>query len=186
VPATEKEMSMAKAGHNSELTPEQRSALRMNYVLRLLDVEDDMKPLRDLKKKIRAEAKGDDFKLSEIDAAIRLMTMEDQSIFFAEIKELIAIAQAFNALPPGEQGSLFPDRRPADEKAYDAGKQAGLEGKNPEAPAGFDATKWMEGWHEGQRIMRDELQIAMEKRNAALQDNDPGFDDDDEHQEAAE
>jgi len=175
---------MADVGHNSELTPEQRSALRMHHVRKLLDVEEEMKPLRDLKKKIRSEAKGDGFKLAEIDAAIRLMTMEDQSIFVAEIKELIDIARAFNALPPGEQGTLFPDRRPADEKAFDAGKQAGLEGKNPEAPAGFDATKWMEGWHEGQRIMRDELQAAMERRNATLQDNDPGFGDD--HQEAAE
>lgn len=120
---------MAEAGHNSELTPAQRSALRMHHVRKLLDVEEDMQPLRDLKKKIRAEAKGDGFKLSEIDAAMRLMTMEDQSIFVAEIKELIDIAQAFNALPPGEQGSLFPDRRPADEKAFDAGKQAGLKAR---------------------------------------------------------
>lgn len=165
---------MAEAGHNSELTPAQRSALRMHHVRKLLDVEEDMQPLRDLKKKIRAEAKGDGFKLSEIDAAMRLMTMEDQSIFVAEIKELIDIAQAFNALPPGEQGSLFPDRRPADEKAFDAGKQAGLQGKNCESPAGFDPTKWVEGWHEGQRIMRDELQTAMEKRNATLNE-DPDF-----------
>jgi len=179
---------MAKAGHNSQLTPEQRSALRIDIIEQLLAVEKDMTPLLALRKKIRAGAKGKGFKLSEIDAGMRLMTMEDQSIFVAEIKELIAIAQAFNALPPGEQGSLFPDRRPADEKAYDAGKQAGLEGKNPEAPAGYEPTKWMEGWHEGQRIRRDDLQAAMEKINSTmLQDNDPGFDDDDDdHQEAAE
>ncbi|GGB00227.1 hypothetical protein GCM10011491_30550 [Brucella endophytica] len=149
----------------------------MDILKQLLSVEEDMKPLRDLKKKIRAEAKGYGFKLSEIDTGMRLMTMEDQSIFVAEIEQLIEIAQAFNALPPGEQGNLFPDRRPADERAFAAGKQAGLEGKNCEAPAGYDAPKWTDGWHEGQRIMRDELQVAMEKRNTALADNDPGFPD---------
>jgi len=164
---------MTDIGHNSELTPEQKSALRMHHVRRLLELEEEMQPLRERRKQIRAEAKGDGFKLSEIDAAIRLSTMEDTSIFVAEIKELIEIAKAFNALPPGEQGDLFPDRRPADERCFDEGKVAGLAGKNPEPPYGADSKQgqaWMKGWHEGQRIMREELQAAMEKRNAMKAD----------------
>ncbi|WP_011580537.1 MULTISPECIES: ribosome modulation factor [Chelativorans] len=164
---------MTDIGHNSELTTEQKSALRMHHVRRLLELEEEMQPLRERRKQIRAEAKGDGFKLSEIDAAIRLSTMEDTSIFVAEIKELIEIAKAFNALPPGEQGDLFPDRRPANERCFDEGKVAGLAGKNPEPPYGADSKQgqaWMKGWHEGQRIMREELQAAMEKRNAMKAD----------------
>lgn len=163
-----------QAGHNSkELTANEKAALRMNHIRQLLKVEQDMKPLRDLRKKLRAEAKGDGFKLAEIDAGMRLATMEDQSIFVDEIKELIAIAQAFNALPPGEQGSLFPDRRPKDERVFEEGKQAGLAGKNCEPPYGADSKDgqhWMDGWHEGQRIMREDLETAMSKRNAADKD----------------
>jgi ribosome modulation factor/uncharacterized protein (UPF0335 family) len=177
-------------GHNSgELSASERAALRMHHIRALLKVEEDMKPLRDLRKKIRGEAKGDGFKLAEIDAGIRLATMEDQSIFVAEIKELIDIARHFNALPPGENGDLFPDPRPLDEKRYDEGKQAGLEGKNPESPYGPDSPdgqQWLKGWHEGQRIMRDDLQAAMEKRNRAKDeliksgaDNDDPFPEED-------
>lgn len=175
-----------EAGHNSVLSASERSALRMHHIRALLKVEEEMQPLRELRKKIRAEAKGDGFKLSEIDAGIRLATMEDQTIFVAEIKELIDIARAFNALPPGEQGDLFPDLRPVDERCFDEGKVAGLAGKNPEPPYGADSEqgqKWLEGWHEGQRMMREDLQAAMEKRNRekdelikASDADDPEFD----------
>lgn len=181
-------------GDNSgELTPEQRSVLRMHHITRLLQVDDEMKPLRDRRKKIRAEAKGDGFKLAEIDAGIRLATMEDQAIFVQEIHDLIEIARAFNALPPGEQGDLFPDRRPKLERRFDEGKVSGLQGKEPEPPYGADSEdgqEWMKGWHEGQRVMRDELEAAMLKKNAKAAADEiikGGVDDDpfDEQDEAA-
>lgn len=161
---------MSEAGHNSALTPSERAALRMHHIRSLLGISDKLKPIMDERKKARALAKADGFKLSEIDAGIRLATMEDQSIFVDEIKELIEIAKAFNALPPGEQGDLFPDRRPVDERCFDEGKVAGMEGKNPDSPYGADSEQgqsWLKGWHDGQRIMRDDLQAALEKRNAA-------------------
>lgn len=179
-------------GHNSgELTPNERAALRMHHVRKLLEIADQLKPILEERKSARATAKADGFKLSEIDAAIRLATMEDQSIFVAEIHELIAIAQAFNALPPGEQGNLFPDRRPKDEQAFEEGRQAGLAGKNCDPPHSMETElgqRWIAGWHEGQRIMREDLEAAMTKRNAAAAkdelikgsgDEDP-FEDDDE------
>lgn len=168
-------------GHNSELTADERSALRMHHIQALLRVDEAMKPLRDERKKIRSTAKGDGFKVTELDAGVRLATMEDVSIFVQEIHELIEIAKAFNALPPGEQGDMFPDRRPANEKAFDEGKVAGMEGKNPEPPYGADSKKgqkWLEGWHDGQRVMREDLQAAMEKRNAINANS--GDDEDDE------
>lgn len=174
----------ASKGHNggAELTDTERRALRMHHVKQLLAMEERIKPLREQRKKLRATAKADGFKLSEIDAAMRLATMEDQSIFVAEIKEMIEIAQAFNALPPGGQGDMFPDRRPMDEKCFDEGYVAGMEGKNPDPPYGADTKKgqdWLKGWHEGQRVMRDDLQSAMEKRNAASAERDDDAGDED-------
>jgi ribosome modulation factor len=174
---------MADIGDNSKLTPDERAALRMHHVRGLLEIAARLEPIFDERKKARATAKADGFKLSEIDAAMRLATMEDQSIFLAEIKELIEIAQAFNALPPGEQGTLFPDRRPVNERCFDEGKVAGMEGKNPEPPYGADSENgqsWIEGWHAGQKIMRDDLAAAMEKRNAAKLDANSGDEEDDE------
>jgi ribosome modulation factor len=174
----------AQTGHNSgELTPAEKSALRMHHIRQLLGIADKLKPIMDERKKARALAKADGFKLSEIDAGIRLATMEDQSIFVDEIKELIEIAKAFNALPPGEQGDLFPDRRPVDERSFDEGKVAGLAGKDPEPPYGTDSEQgqaWMRGWHEGQRIMREDLLVAMEKRNAAKDELIKGADEDED------
>lgn len=188
----------AGEGHNSgELTANERAALRMHHVRKLLDIGEKLKPIFEERKTARATAKADGFKLSEIDAAIRLATMDDTSIFVDEIKELIAIAQAFNALPPGEQGDLFPDRRPKDERCFDEGRVAGLAGKNPEPPYGADSEQgqqWLSGWHEGQRIMREDLEAAMLKRNAEkpgdelIKGSDEGDDPfaDAEHREAAE
>lgn len=197
-PETAPETTSPATGHNSgELTPSEKSALRMHHIRGLLVIADRLKPLMDERKQARALAKADGFKLSEIDAGLRLATMEDQSIFVAEIMELIDIAKAFNALPPGEQGDLFPDRRPVDERCFDEGKVAGLAGKNPEPPYGADSEQgqaWLAGWHEGQRMMREELESAMLKKNAAKADADElikgsgedPFGDEDEHREAAE
>jgi ribosome modulation factor len=182
----------AQTGHNSgELTPAEKSALRMHHIRQLLGIADRLKPIMEERKKARALAKADGFKLSEIDAGLRLATMDDQNIFVEEIKELIEIAKAFNALPPGEQGDLFPDRRPVEERAFDEGKVAGLAGKDPDPL--YDASSdmgqaWMKGWHEGQRIMREDLLSAMEKKNAQKDElikgsEDPGFDE--EQDEAA-
>jgi ribosome modulation factor len=181
--ARAKQSAANDIGHNSNREADERRARLAIIVGKLLEVDARMQPLRDERKTIRAEAKAE-FKLAMIDAAVRISTMEDQSIFVDEIKELIEIAKAFNALPPGEQGDLFPDRRDGAERAFDEGKVAGLNGKNPEAPDGFDPTKWMDGWHAGQEVRRDEMQRDMERRNAAAaeliqsganDDGDPGF-----------
>jgi len=160
-----------RTGHNSEppLGKEERTALRMHHVRQLINIASEIKPLLEERRKMRALAKADGFKLSEIDAALRIATMEDRDIFVEEIKELIEIAKDFGALPPGGQGNLFPDRRPATERAQDDGYVAGMEGKNPEPPQGVDTPggqAWMKGWHAAQKVMRDALQAGMEKRNA--------------------
>lgn len=189
----------AGVGDNSkELTATERAALRMHHVRKLLDIADRLRPIMEERKSARATAKADGFKLSEIDAALRLATMEDLTIFVDEIKELIDIARAFNALPPEGQGDLFPDLRPVDERCFDEGKVAGMAGKNPEPPYGIDhpnGQAWMKGWHEAQRIMREDLESAMTKRNAASaaaelikggDESDDPFPDEDEPPIAAE
>ncbi len=168
-------------GHNHELSPQEHRALRMHHVMELNRIDEEMEPLKAKRKKIRKLAKADGFKLFEIDAAHRLLNLEDPNIFVDELNSMIDIAKSFNVLPPGEQGDLFPDRRPSQEKSFDAGKVAGLAAHEPKAPDGLDEQKWMEGWHAGQEEMAAALKASMERKNAAKQDETeviPGEEDD--------
>lgn len=161
---------MAEEGHNSDLTTEERNALRMHHLQKLHDLDAKIKPLQDQRKQIRGEAKGDGFKLADLDAAYRVMKMEDTSIFVAEIQEMIEIAKAFNVLAPGEQGNMFPDRRTQEEKAGDEGLVAGQKGEECSPPSIWaDADlgqAWIDAWHEGQKRVRDAMQASMERKNA--------------------
>lgn len=71
------------------------------------------------------------------------------------------------------KGDLLADRVTNEQMIYAAGVEAGLAGldrvsKKYGAGSTEDKT-WLSGWDEGQRIARENLQSAMEKRNAAKQ-----------------
>ncbi|MCM0752011.1 hypothetical protein DEA98_14165 [Brucella pseudogrignonensis] len=70
---------------------------------------------------------------------------------------------------PGFQSDLLRDRAPAIERIEGEGELAGLAGKD--ADSGYDKgsdedTAWLRGWDKGQKFMRDNLQAAMENKNA--------------------
>jgi ribosome modulation factor len=96
------------------------------------------------------------------------------------------------ALPVNYQPDMFSDASPLEDTAFGQGVAAGLRGKDPVPPYDLPSKpgqRWMEGWHDGQRQARDDLQTAMEKRNAARDElikkadddgtgaEDPGFED---------
>lgn len=165
---------MAEPGHNSELTDKERRALRMHHIRQIQAQKARVDEQRASYNQLRKTAKADGFKLSEIDAGLRLLELDDQSIFVDEIRELYGIAEDFGVLPKGDQLDMFADRRPIEDRAYDEGLAAGLGGKDrspsygPESAAG---QAWMRGYDDGQQQMRDDLQSAMEKKNAAA--NEP-------------
>ena len=160
---------MAQAGHNSSLTDKERRALRMHHIKAVAAENAKVKAANDDRKKVKGLAKADGFKMSEIDAGVRLMEMEDTDIFMSEIAELYGIAQDFGVIPAAQM-DFFEDRRPLVDRAKDEGLAAGLQGKDPVSPYGSGSAEdqaWMAAWHEGQEEMRTQLQSAMEKRNAA-------------------
>lgn len=153
----------------NEMTATERHALRMSHIRELLDIEEEMQPLREAKRKARAAAKMNGFKLTEIDAGIRILTMEDPAIFADELRMLVEIGRAFNALPPGGQGELFPDRRPKEERRFDEGRVAGMAGLSAEPPFNAesrDGQQWLAGHAEGVRVMQEELEAALNKMKA--------------------
>jgi len=161
----------APTGHNSggELTPAESRALHYHHFRLIEDQKAIVKAAQDALKKLRKTAKADGLVMADLDYMARCAALEDPDIVPSELKRRAEIASWF-ALPVNFQPDMFTDRMPLDERAYEEGIAAGLQGKDPNAP--YDAPssagqKWLQGWHEGQRQMRDDLLAAMEKRNAA-------------------
>lgn len=188
-----------ETGHNSagsELTPAESRALHYHHFNAIEKQKAIVKAAQDDLKKLRKTAKADGLVMADLDFMARCAALEDPSIAPAEILRRAEIASWF-ALPVNFQPDMFTDRMPLDERAYEEGIAAGLQGKDPTAP--YDQTsgtgqKWLQGWHEGQRQMRDELESAMTRRNSAntsaelikgAGDEDP-FGNEDDQREAAE
>lgn len=180
-------------GHNSELSAAEWRALHFHHFNAIEAQKAKVKEAQEALKKLRKTAKADGCVMADLDYMARCANLEDPAIVPEEIRRRAEIAAWF-ALPVNYQTDMFVDRMPLDERAFEEGNAAALLGKSCEPP--YDATspagqRWIEGWHAGQEAMRDDLQRAMEKRNAAsakpeLIKGGESADADDPFQEAAE
>lgn len=170
----------AKHGDNggNHLTPEERKSLMFHHYRRVVEQKEVLDDAREEYKRLRKEAKADGITLADLDFMIRCAEIDDPAIVPDELKRRAEIAAWF-ALPVNYQADMFDDRTPLEDRAFEEGKAVGLQGKACESPYdGAPGQKWTEGWHEGQRMMRDDLQSAMEKKNAARREEAPANDDD--------
>lgn len=189
------DMAGPATGHNSgELTPAESRALMFHHFNLIEAQKAVVKAAQDDLKKLKKTAKADGLVMADLDYMARCAELEDPTIVPEEMRRRAEIASWF-ALPVNFQPDMFTDRMPLDERAYEEGVAAGFQGKDPTAP--YDASssagqRWLEGWHEGQRQMRDDLEAAMTKRNAGKSGDEliSGHDADDpfetEQREAAE
>lgn len=156
----EKALKAVGIGHNGgePLTDDQLQALTRQHAqkrARLVDMEKKAKADRmNFDKVIKAElgAKG----LADIKLLEQLSTPEGEAELIAEMERQARVAR-WSGLLIGAQGDLFEeDRRTAEEKAYEAGKRAGLSGENCQPPSGHSAessSQWVSGWHDGQAVL---------------------------------
>lgn len=164
------DQASAQPGHNNELTPAENRALHFHHFRAIEDQKAKVKTEQAELKRLRKTAKTDGCVMADLDYMARCADLEDPSIAPEEIRRRAEIASWF-ALPVNFQPDMFTDRMPLDDRAYEEGVAAGLLGKNCEAPYDETSTagqRWIEGWHEGQRQMREDLQAAMEKKNASM------------------
>jgi len=176
-----KASSPAEAGHNSELTPAERKALFFDHYRPIAAQLEKVREAQAEYKRLRKLAKADKIALWEIDYALKCAEVEDENIIPDRIKREAEIAAWF-ALPVEYQSDLFGDfsREPGVDRARREGATAGAtgHGSNPYDENSDQGRAWAEAWREEQAKAREALQSAMEKRNAALADNDdadPGF-----------
>lgn len=159
----------AGEGHNSgELTAAESRALMFHHFNLIEAQKLKVKAEQDALKKLRKAAKADGLVMADLDFMARCADLEDPTIAPDELRRRAEIASWF-ALPVNFQPDMFTDRMPLEDRAYEEGVAAGLQGKNPEAPYDAASTagqRWLQGWHEGQRQMREDLEAAMSKRNA--------------------
>lgn len=102
--------------------------------------------VRNIKKRIKA----DGFTVKQVEAALLMETAEGEEKLRVEMQELLQAAK-WVGVPWGAQLDMFsePDRTPAVDKAYEAGKRASMGDKSrkaPHSPESPQAASWYEGY----------------------------------------
>lgn len=170
---------MTKAGHNSQLTENERKALFFHHMRKRMAHNSDLAEINSIKKADGKIAQADGIVLGDLDYAIKAIDADDKGTvtdrFLAHGEVL-----AWLNLTPGFQSDLLRDRAPAIERIEGEGELAGLAGKDAKSPhdnGSNEDAAWLRGWERGQKIMLDNLQAAMEKINSENQHEDPDFPD---------
>lgn len=170
------------AGHNSELTAEERKALFFDHYRPIAAQLEKVKEAQAEYKRLRKLAKADKIALWEVDYALKCAVIEDENIIPDRIRREAEIASWF-ALPIDYQADMLGDfqREPGEDRARREGIAAGASGmgSNPHDENSVLGRAWADGWSEEQKKAREALQAAMEKKNSAAQPDhgEPDFPD---------
>lgn len=149
-------------GHNSELSDDQRFALTTQHKTKYeVALAAKKKADADLKNVCKiAHAELGETAVDDIKDLIAGATAEGEAVLVARIKAEEARQKRIArwlGLAPGTEPSMFDsDRTPASDRAFAAGKRAGLAADRcepPHAPDTEQHRRWMEGFHEGQAVL---------------------------------
>lgn len=162
---------MSKIGDNSRLTPGEYDALLMHCARKEISYQAELAEIQTRRKADRKQFQSYGFTLNEIDYLVKAMEAEDKDKVLDKHRRQ-AHALSLLKLAPA-QGDLFTDNRPYLDQVFDQGKVAGLAAKDrvSEFMDGSDEDQaWLRGYDEGQAEARENLRTAMEKINAAADD----------------
>lgn len=150
-------------GHN-QLTDDQRAALLLQACAKVEAQQAKAAEITANIRNIRKTAKADGISPAELNYALHLRKVDPDEAS-ALFRQQMQIAKWLNH-PIGKQAELFDaDRTPIEDRAFEEGKVAGLEGLNAKPP--YDAVagqKWMEGWHAGQSVLLGGIKTAAEEQ----------------------
>ena len=168
---------MGKLGHNTnELTPAERQALFAHHVRKDLEVAAQFRVLAEQKKANRKLAQADGFPVAKIEHYCKAFNADDKQKpvdkWRSERENLIFLG----LIPDDRQGDLLADRATKEQSIYAAGQAAGLVAadrvSNYDDGSADDKT-FLAGYDNGQAIMRDNLESAMNKANASRTNESP-------------
>lgn len=161
----------AGVGHNGGgLSADQSAAILVPALAKYRSFMAEMEGIKGKLRNIRKQLKADlGMESWEVDYVLRIGKNKEED----EVKRRLREQELALWLqhPIGTQGDLLDgvDRRPADEKGFQEGKIAGLEGKDrvsPYSPSTPQGQAWLKGYDEGQKLAREGLQASMEAKNA--------------------
>lgn len=179
---------MTGPGHNTELTPDERRALFFHHLQKVMRAHSKSKEANDNLKAEKNIAKASGIPIMRLNKAISVLTAEDQEKVAGNFRGDAEVLAWLGVIPSNE-GTLFENReQPEEERAYQAGFAAGLLAQDPAPPHAAETTqhqKWMGGWHDAQKKMRNDLHTAMQK-NALRAQAEDAADEADEAEESGD
>lgn len=115
-------------------------------------------------------AKAEGVSLKQIKEYISYQTEEGQQKLREDLARKQKVAR-WAGIPIGTQLNFLEeiDRTPIDERMKEDGKRAGLKGEQGKPPNHCPPnlySAWMEGWHDGQRILADRIKQKHEEQRA--------------------
>ncbi len=157
-------------GHNSkELTPAEHQALWGHHVSKRVELKRRQDALKAEEAKLKADTKNDGLPEKEIKDYLDCMFSTDKQKKVEQFNMMKRNRIRLGLIHDDRQADLLADRVTNEQMIFAAGTEAGLaavDRVSPYAPASTEDRAWLDGYSEGQRIMRDNLQAAMEKKLA--------------------
>lgn len=179
----------AAIGDNSKLTEEERQALWSHHIRRKLAHRRKTEEHKADGKKLDADAKNDGFSKAELDDFLDLMTTDDPQKKVDKFNMLKRNRIRLGLIADDRNADLLADRVTNEQMIFAAGVEAGLAALDRVSKYGAASPEdkaWLSGWDEGQRIARDNLQSAMEKKLRERSKEEPASQSDDPFADAAE
>lgn len=158
---------MAAAASESKLTVEERQALWGHHVSKKLAIRRRLEALKAEAKKLDADAKNDGLSKTELDDFLDCMLTDDPQKKVEKFNMQKRNRIRLGLIADDRKGDLFADRVTTQEMIYAAGIEAGLaalDRVSKHAGGSDEDRAFLDGYDEGQRIVRDNFQSAMEKK----------------------
>lgn len=145
-------------GDNSakfELTDDERRALTLHHKRHYIDALSHKKAADAAFKNICKKAKAEcgPHAVTNIKDLIALDEPGGEAELRAEVERKLQMARWCNSVVGTQFGMFDADRTPSVDRAFEAGKVAGMSGESrnpPHDPSVPQYHKWLEGWNEGQ------------------------------------
>lgn len=153
-----------EAAERADLTEDQQ---RANLALAVTAYQASLKNKNDYVAehlKVCKRIKGDGVDLADVKTAIALQTPEGEAKLKARMAAEARVARWYGSAI-GTQFGLFEDDITSEDKAFQAGKRAGLAGEKSAAPDGFELNEFLRGWQIGQAALMG-LHIKQKERDA--------------------
>lgn len=136
----------------------------------------EQQALKETEQKYKADAKNDGISEKDLKDFIELTFTTDKQKKIDEFARRKRIMINTGLIPDDRQGDLLTDRAGKLEMIYAEGFQAGLAALDrvSKQNGGSDEDReWLRGWDDAQKVMLENLQSAMEKRNANKSKEEP-------------